>query len=343
MDLHKIIGRLFILGFRGTGLSPGNGIIEDIRARNLGGIILFDRFLSGEKADTNIASRSQVKVLCAELQAHADTKLLIGVDQEGGMVRRLKEEHGFPPLPSAEEMGRDKSGNVSALHARRTGEILADSGINCNFAPVADLNSNDKNPIIGKIGRSFSENPMVVAAHCEKWIDGLSRSGVLACMKHFPGHGSSTTDSHKGFVDIGKSWRREELLPYRHLIEKEKVQAIMMGHLFHKDLDARHPASISATVIGDLLRKKMHYEGLVITDDMQMRGITERYGLFEAIVLALSAGADLIVLGNNLEYDADILKKAIHSVEDAVNTGHLSAETLVRAYERVQRVKETLR
>ncbi|MBM9604389.1 glycoside hydrolase family 3 protein [Desulfopila inferna] len=342
MDLRKIIGQLFILGFRGATLTMENQIREDIVTGNLGGIILFDNFLSASEKDSNIVSRPQLENLCDRLQSLAEIKLLIGVDQEGGAVRRLKQRHGFPPLPSAAEMGRDTSCRESATHARRTGELLAAIGINCDFAPVADINVNLNNPIIGKIGRSFSSSPREVAAHCEQWLDGLKHSGVLGCLKHFPGHGSSTTDSHKGWVDISRSWKRQELIPYAELIEKGKVQAVMMGHLFHSDFDAEHPASLSADIIGGLLRGEMHYAGLVITDDLQMRGITERYGIPEAIVQAFSAGVDMIILGNNLEYDPGILHKAVNAVEQAVESGYLSLETLRKSYDRVQKIKEEI-
>lgn len=342
MELRKIIGQLFIIGFRGANLPPEGTVAKCIAAEHPGGIILFDNFLSGTEKDSNIISGPQLKNLCNTLQSFAETKLLIGVDQEGGAVQRLKERHGFPPLPSAAEMGDDASSADSAACARLTGEILAGVGINCNFAPVADVNVNADNPIIGKLGRSFSGDPATVAHHCEKWLDGLRYCGVLGCMKHFPGHGSSTADSHKGWVDISRSWESKELIPYTQLIARGKVQAVMMGHLFHSGFDAHHPASLSAGIIAGLLRNEMGYDGLVITDDLQMRAITGRYTISEAVVRAFSAGADMIILGNNLAYDADILHKAVDSVEQAVDSGLLAVEKLKRSWERVRKIKEEI-
>jgi beta-N-acetylhexosaminidase len=342
MNLRKAIAQLFMTGFRGDNLAEENRIATDIASFNLGGVILFDHFLSGPPATSNIISKEQLQNLCRELQSLTKTNLFIGVDQEGGSVQRLQEKHGFAPIASAEEMGKDSSLAKSTTQARRTGELLAEVGINWNFAPVADLNIEPDNPIIGKIGRSFGKNALAVCNHCEVWLDELRQFGVMGCLKHFPGHGSSTTDSHKGFVDISKTWHPEELLPYSRLIKRNKVDAVMMGHLYHEDLDPHYPASLSGNITQGMLRTTMHYNNLVITDDMQMKAITERYGLFEAIVLAIHAGADMIILGNNLDYDEDLLQKAIDSVEKAIQDGRLSRKTVFTALQRINRAKKSI-
>ena len=211
-----------------------------------------------------------------------------------------------------------------------------------NFAPVADLNSNPQSPVIGKIERSFSADPTVVTKHCEIWLDELHNAGVLGCLKHFPGHGSSTVDSHEDFVDISKTWNNRELAPYRDLINRGKVQAIMMGHLFHKDFDEIYPASLSRNTVDGFLRKEMRFEGAVITDDLQMKAITSRYGLLDAILLALNGGVDMIIIGNNLANDQDILARAIEYIEHAVHQKKITIDTLEKAYNRVQQLKDNL-
>lgn len=343
MDLRDKLGQLFILGFQGSCAAKGDAIAEDITHRNLGGVILFDRFIAGKKSANNITSPQQVQQLCTELQSLSPTKLLISIDQEGGMVRRLKPKEGFPDLPSAAHMGDTQDDlEESRHHAERTGKLLAELGINLNFAPVADLNVNPLNPIIGKIGRSFSRNPEAVGKHCEIWLDSMQKWGVLGCMKHFPGHGSSAGDSHKQFVDISSTWIAEEFLPYQYILSLKKVHAIMAGHLFHKEFDQQHPASLSQKFIEGTLRSKLRYTGIVITDDMQMRGITDRYGILDAIVLALSAGVDIIVVGNNIEYDPDILKKAIDYIGKSIEQGRLPIERIEQAHARVKMAKEKL-
>lgn len=337
-----MIGQLFIIGFQGDTLQKGSMIVEDIVERNLGGVILFDRFLAGKSKTNNIVSSQQLKQLNGELQQLSDTPLFIGVDQEGGRVCRLKEENGFPASPTALEICKKNRVKFSAEKAELIASTLAETGINFNFAPVADLDLNPENPVIGKLQRSFSANPNKVVEQCQIWLDCHRKLGVLGCLKHFPGHGSSEDDSHQGFVDITNSWEEIELVPYKELIFQNKIDAIMMGHLFHSGMDSQYPASLSSKIIGNLLRKKLNFKGVILTDDMQMKAITDRFGLQESIILALSAGADLIIFGNNLSYDASILKKAVTYVEDAIADKLLSSDIIVRAYNRVQQLKREL-
>lgn len=342
MDIHQLLGQLFILGFRGNTVSDTSPIAIDISTRNLGGVILFDNFLEAPAESSNIVSPGQLSSLCNMLQSLSSSKLIIGIDQEGGKVRRIKEKHGFPSMPSAEEMGQDESFQESLQQAMKFGKLLAQNGINMNFAPVADLNSNPENPIIGMLGRSFSADPEVTVKHCEIWLEQMENQGVLGCMKHFPGHGSSTKDSHKDFVDISNSWQENELTPYRNLIAQNRVRAIMLGHLFHFELDSQYPASLSTKIVGDLLRQQLQFNGLVITDDMQMKAITNRYGLLDAVVMALNASVDMIIIGNNLDYDPEILIKIFNHISKALRQGTLSSNTLEKAYMRVQNFKAAL-
>lgn len=339
MDLENLIGQHFILGFQGHDLNDASPIVEDISRRNLGGVILFDTFLFGRKESNNILSSDQIQKLCKKLQDKAVTRLFITIDQEGGKVRRLKEKYGFPAMPSAQEMGRDSYCRISSSVAHNTGKLLAEIGINCDFAPVADVNINPANPVIGSLGRSFSDDPSMVTNHCLAWLDGLHSHGVLGCLKHFPGHGSSTLDSHQGLVDITHSWQKAELLPYEKLIQTGKAQAIMIGHLYLKQIDHEYPASLSYKIIQELLRTKLNFNGLVFTDDLQMRGITDKYGLLDAIIQALAAGVDLIIIGNNLDYEPDILKKAIAYVKKAIQQGKLSEQALHQSYQRITTFK----
>ncbi len=342
MNIDSLIGQHFILGFQGHNLTDTNPIYTDITSRNLGGVILFDRFLHGNKEVNNIRSSVQLQSLCRSLQKAADNRLIIAIDQEGGRVRRLKEIHGFPPVPSAAAMGEKVDCSTTTQVALSTGELLAGLGINMNFAPVADVNVNPENPIIGRLDRSFSPEPEEVVHHCLAWLEGLRQHNVMGCLKHFPGHGSSTVDSHKGFVDISNSWQEFELLPYEKIIPTGKAGAIMMGHLYLRHLDQQYPASLSKKIITELLRQRLNYSGIVITDDLQMKGVTEKYGILDAIVLSLAAGADLLIIGNNLDYDPDILKKAINHVKKALQRGDLDEDLLLQSSQRISTLKDIL-
>lgn len=338
MELKNEIGQLFMFGFQGTALTDDSPIVEDLCKRNLGGVILFDKLLAKKKAENNIKSPSQLKALTASLQHYAQNPLLIAVDQEGGLVKRLKNETGFPETKSAQELGDTDDPTLTAIHASCTAASLKTVGINLNLAPCIDLNSNPENPVIGKLGRSFSKNPETVSRHAAIWINEHRKQKILTCLKHFPGHGSSRTDSHLGFTDISKTWDKNELLPFKNLIRQNLADCIMLGHLFQSKFDADYPTSLSSSMIQTVLRKDLAFNGLVITDDLQMRAITDRYGLAESVCLALAAGADMLIIGNNLDYDPLLLQKIIPVILTAIDGGKIPEKRIKQALQRVKRI-----
>ncbi len=341
-SLKQKIGQLFILGFTGDTITADHPIAQDIGKRNLGGVILFDRCLAGSKDTNNIIDAEQLKLLTASLQDLAEGPLLVAVDQEGGKVSRFKKERGFPATPAAVDLGCAPDLGATIASAKQTARMLRDVGVNFNLAPVVDLNIYQENPIIGRYGRSFSADPSIVSAHSGAWIKEHRLQGILSCLKHFPGHGSSRTDSHLGFVDITDTWNEAELLPYQELINTNRADAIMIGHLFHRKFDEQYPATLSHSTIGTLLRQQLRFDGAVITDDMQMKAITGQYGLEDACCKALAAGADLVIIGNNLNYDPDILSKVVKTILRGLNQGIISEERLENAWSRVQKFKQSI-
>ena len=344
MDLKKRLGNLFILGFSGPELVSGSRIEEDISERNLGGVILFDRNLHNPALPGNITSPQQLRRLTAALRNCSSETLLIGVDQEGGLVQRLNLRNGFSATPSAAAMGSAAGGAAgTSAQAEQTAQTLAAAGINLNFAPVVDLNSNRKNPIIGRIGRSFAEEPETVIEHAWAWICAHKRQGVVSCLKHFPGHGSSAADSHLGFVDISASWQENELTPYRELIKRGAIEMVMAGHLFNRHIDPVYPAPLSHATITGLLRQDLGFAGVVLTDDIQMKGITDRYDLSEVLCRSFAAGIDMIVIGNNLAYAPAVLDAALAAVLAGLRQGSVSEERLYSALDRVQKLKTSMK
>jgi beta-N-acetylhexosaminidase len=339
--LRDMIGQMLLVGFRGATLDDDAPILRDIRERNLGGVILFDRDVLLRSSDRNIESPEQVRALTARLQAEAATPLFIAVDQEGGRVRRLKEERGFPPAPSARAMGQAAPA-ATRLEGERTGELLAGLGVNVNFAPVVDVDVNHDSPAIGRLERSFSADPDAVADHALEFCRGQQSQGVLSCLKHFPGHGGATEDSHLGLTDVSRTWTPAELRPYEVLIPLRACPMVMAGHLFVRQLDDTRPASLSTAVLTGLLRRKLGFEGLIVSDDMQMKAITAHYGAAEAMVMAVAAGTDILVFGNNLEYDPDIAAKAVDTLERAVMDGRLPKQRIQESFRRIQAAKRDL-
>lgn len=339
MNLEQQIAQLLIIGFKGDRLIPGSTLADDLGKRALGGVILFDRLLAESLTDNNIHTAEQTAKLCTDLQNCAGGNLLIAVDQEGGRVSRFKAERGFPTTVSAACLGKSENPGNTRLNAACTAAMLDFLGINLNLAPVVDLNLRDDNPIINRYERSFSPDPKTVSRHAEAWIDAHRQKGILSCLKHFPGHGSSRDDSHLGFVDVSESWQALELEPYRTLIEDGKADAVMVGHLFNSHLDPLLPAPLSNATIGGVLRHDLGFTGAVITDDMQMKAITDRYDLAEACVMALTAGADIIIIGNNLAYDPEIVRKTVARICEAVRNGRLPEGRIVEAWQRVKKLK----
>lgn len=340
-SLDVKIGQLLMVGFRGVSVSDSSSIVQDIRAGRVGGVILFDYDVLQKQSGRNIQSPQQVKSLCASLQAHSKIPLLIAIDEEGGKVSRLKPKYGFRQTVSAAYLGRLKSLDSTRTHAARTADLLSEVGINLNFAPVCDVAVNLQNPVIAKLDRSFSRNPDSVALHARAVVEAHHAKGVLTALKHFPGHGSSQSDSHLGLVDVSNTWSRVELMPFQTLISQGDADIVMTAHIFNASWDTL-PATLSRNVIQGMLREELKFDGVVCSDDMQMKAITAHYGLEESLKLALNAGVDMLIFGNNLDYDEDIAEKASALIKKLIGRGAIKVERIEEAYRRVMRLKSRL-
>jgi len=336
-------GQMLMIGFRGLAVDSLSPIMQDIRKRRIGGVILFDYDVPSGSPVRNIRSPRQVKTLVSDLQKATSVPLFIAIDQEGGKVCRLKEKFGFPPSVSAQYLGSLNSVETTKRYADATAETLAALGINLNFAPVVDLNVNPDNPVIGRLERSFSDDPAVVTRHALTVIDSLHNHGVLSAIKHFPGHGSSLNDSHKGFVDITDTWSTEELRPFGDIVESGRCDMVMTAHIFNEKLDHVWPATLSSRVTGGILRGNMGYTGVVVSDDMQMNAIRQHYGLETAIERAILAGVDILVFANNSVFEEDIASRAIAIIEKLVREGKIPAGRIDESCARIVKLKEKLR
>lgn len=339
-------GQMIMTGFRGTGEDPTSEdlaeVLADIRAGRVGGIILFDRDALTKTPGRNIVSLEQTRLLITRLQASAPVPLFVGVDQEGGRVRRFREEHGVPYTPSAHEFGLG-SPQTTYNEALRLGRTLRAVGVNLDFAPSLDVDVNPQSPAIGALGRSFSADPLIVSAHGRAFAKGLAEAGVLSCYKHFPGHGSATTDTHNGLADISSTWQRTEIAPYRALLGTQPPAMVMMGHVVLRQKTGDLPASLSRKAVGGMLRRDLGWKGVVITDDLQMQAIEGQYSTREAVKLAVLAGVDILLFGNNLKHDPKEGSK-IHAVlVDLVRAGEIPPRRIEESYNRIMKLKADLR
>jgi beta-N-acetylhexosaminidase len=340
--LESQAGQMIMCGFRGLQIEPEAPILKDLQAGRCGGVILFDRDLQLKSDVRNIADTDQVAALVRQLQARAEKPLLIAVDQEGGKVARLKPRHGFAAWPSAQALGKTNDLETTRQVGSSIGKALSSLGVNLNLAPVVDVNANPANPVIGRLGRSFSDQPEQVAAHAGAFIQGLHEWGVLSCIKHFPGHGSSSTDSHLGLTEITESWSRTELLPYQALIQAGLCDMIMTGHLVHQGLDPVFPATLSRAILRDLLREELEFKGVIVSDDLQMKAIRNEFSLSRAILHSVRAGVDILLFGNNLEYDPHIARTAHSILVRLVKEGVIARARIQASWTRIQTLKNRL-
>jgi beta-N-acetylhexosaminidase len=342
-NLDFKIGQMLMVGFHGLEVDNGHFIVRDIRERHVGGVVLFDYDVPSQQAVRNVESPSQVKGLIASLKSASANPLLVAIDQEGGTVARLKERHGFPATVSHRHLGQLDDLETTHKQAALIAKTLADLGINLNLAPVVDLCANPDNPIIARYERCFSADPLVVTHQALQFIRAHHEQGGLCALKHFPGHGSSTGDSHLGFTDVTDTWSRVELEPYIRIIGSGQADAIMTAHVFTANLDKQYPATLSQATIKGILRKELNYDGVVISDDMQMGAIINRYGFEVAIRKAIEAGIDILVFANNSVYEEDVARHAIGVIRELVRKGIISEPRIDESYRRIQRLKSRLR
>jgi len=299
-SIKKMIGRMLVVGFNEEKITKNSQIYKDIKKYNLGGVILFDRYYTDRNRVKNIRSPKQLKKLTSSLQKITKENLIISVDQEGGKVARLKEAYGFNITESAKKIGEKSDVKFAKNIYASLADELSNNGINCDFAPVVDLSVNENNRVIFGLERSYGKSAQKVVKFAEIFIDELKKRDVISVLKHFPGHGSSLGDSHKGFVDVTQTWSEKELEPYSLLIAKSKVDMIMTAHVFNKNLDEKYPATLSRKVNTEILRNKLGFKGLIISDDLQMKAISKHYSLKETVTLAINAGVNMLLFGNQL-------------------------------------------
>ena len=312
-----------MVGFEGTGLSPDFAAF--LREYRPGGVILFSR---------NLESVDQIVELTNELQRRSpQSPLLISIDQEGGRVSRLPKE--FTIFPPCEVLGRCNSTELTYGVAAVVARELNAVGINMNMAPVLDVNSNPANPIIGD--RAFGTTPEPVCTMALATIRGLQDNYVVACGKHFPGHGDTSTDSHKELPVVSASRQRleqMELRPFQYAVENG-VATLMTAHVLYQALDAQRPATLSQAIVGRMLREELRYEGVVLTDDLEMHAIIDHYGIEEATVQSILAGCDMPLICK----DRDRVVAGMTAMEKAVTEGTVTIERLERSLARIARLK----
>lgn len=333
LTLEQKAARMIIVGMRGNTI---NAAVKADIDRGVAGIILFEHNIC-PVTDCN-DSKARLGRLCRDLRDYAGrSSFIVSVDQEGGRVNRLKTKYGFPTMISAERIGKINNTDTTRKYGAVIAGAVSDAGFNVNFTPCVDVDVNPLCPVIGKVERSYSDNEETVARHASIIIGEHHKKGVVTSLKHFPGHGSSQVDSHKGFTDVTNSWSERELIPFKKLIDNGMCDMVMVGHLFNSKIDPVYPATLSKKTIDGLLRTQLGWNGVVITDDMHMKAISENYTLEESLELAINAGIDLIILSSNIPGHTDpVSKEAIDAICRLVRSGKIPESRLDESIERVE-------
>jgi beta-N-acetylhexosaminidase len=315
-ELEARAARLLSVGFGGTEVSPE---LRELVQRGVRNVVLFAR---------NVVEPEQVLALTQSIKSSCAEPIAIAVDQEGGPVRRLRK--GFTELPAMRALGYAGDAEL----ARRTGAVLGRElravGIDWNFAPVLDVDTNPQNPVIGK--RAFHRDAARVAELAVALAQGLADEGVAACGKHFPGHGDTEQDSHLDLPQLPHSLQRllaVELVPFAAAV-RAKIASVMSAHVVFSALDREFPATLSPTVLKGILRDRLGYEGLIVSDDLEMSAIVEHYGIAEAMVRGLNAGVDCFLVCHTPER----MHAAIDSTVRALEQGRVGPELVDGALQR---------
>lgn len=332
-DIKSKIAKMLIIGFDTPTANESDYIYKCISELGVGGIILFDIFYNDKTKFKNIQNPQQLKELTAQLQSISENKLLIAIDQEGGKVARLKKESGFSEALSAKDIAMLELEEAKKSYSKLSSE-LHELGINLDFAPLVDLGLNKSSDVIYKLDRTYSDDPNEVVKYAEVFMDSLHSHKVISCLKHFPGHGSASGDSHEGFVDVTDTWSEVELEPYKKLLYK--TQMIMTAHVFNKNIDDKYPATLSYKTNTKLLRESLGYNGVIIGDDLQMGAIKEHFTNEEALKLSINSGVDLVMYCNQLGEDS--AEAVIETIYKLVIDGEIPKERIEESNKRINKL-----
>ena len=338
VTLRQKIGQMIIVTFTGDSLGKRTASLDTLKSDLAEGLIGGVTYYTWSN---NLKNPAQISLLSSQLQQNAKIPLLIATDQEGGSVARLGASNGFQSSKTAYQLGTiiNKEDSTRAQASMMAG-WLRQNGINTDYAPDADVNVNPTSPAIGALGRSFSSKPDSVAAHVGWFIDEMHKKNIMTTVKHFPGHGSATTDSHLGFTDISTSWTTQELIPFQSVISNRTADIVMMGHLFNRSLDSIYPASLSYNVVTNILRKQLGFDGIIITDAMNMGAITQNYGFEQSIVLAVKAGVNLLLYPMNFDsLNRSLARTIVGLIEKNVQSGIIPQSCIDDSYTRIMNLK----
>lgn len=326
-DLDKKIGQMIIVGFKGDNIKNTKKIQKQIKSGKISGVILFQK---------NIKTKEDLAEMNKRFLSLNDITPFVAIDNEGGMIQR----HNFFNNLSAKEVSKLNDDDTQKEYEKMA-QSLKELNINFNFAPVVDLELNKKS-IISKKNRSYGDNPEVVYKNSKIFIEEHNKKNIATAIKHFPGHGSIDIDTHLSFADATNTFQESELQPYRDLKDYNHINGVMVSHIFNSNFDEKYPASLSEKTI-DYLKNEIGFDGLIISDDMDMGAIRKNYSFDEALKLSINSGINVLIFSNNIQfYDRNIVNKIHKSIKKQIKSGEIKAENIDSSYKKIINFKKNL-
>lgn len=339
-SLEQMAGQMIVVGFEGDKASDAGvaALMGELEAGRLGGVMYLRK---------NVTSLAAVREMNEQFRAASPDLLpFITLDQEGGAVERLTKAVGFTEIPNAATIAARRSPlEAEAIYSKMAADVAA-QGFSVNFGPVADLNRNPDNQIIAKFGRAYGTDAATVIDYDAAFIKAHRAAGVATALKHFPGHGSSSGDSHEGFVDITSTWSQEELEPYRVLVAEGLADMVMVGHLYHADYadaDGETPSSLSGRWINGVLRQDLGFDGVVISDDLEMGAIRDHFTFEDTITEAVRAGVDVLLFSNTANYRVGLPGEVLDILLSEAGADPEFAARIEESYNRIMALKARLK
>ena len=329
-DLDFKIGQMIIIGFNGNSTKSFGfkKVLNQIKNNEISGVLLFQK---------NIKSKEDLIKMNKKITSNSSIIPFISIDNEGGIVQR----YDFYKHKSASKVSK-----LDTTEAHKEYEKLAlaqkELGINLNFAPCVDLEIN-QNSIIKKKERSYGTNPDIVSKYAEIFIDEHNKINIATSIKHFPGHGSVSGDTHKGFVDATHTFQKEELIPYYNLKKYDELNMVMVSHIFNSNIDKNYPASLSKNTINDLLINEIGFNGIIISDDYDMLAIRKNYSLRDIVVNSINSGVNILLFSNNIKTkDKNLPKKIKKIIKKEIKLKNIKESDINKSYQKIIEFKNRL-
>lgn len=331
------IGQMIMIGIgKRQNFDSNDSFLYNLQKGYVGGIILYEKNIDRK------TPKSSLKNMVLGYQKNARIPMFVSIDEEGGRVNRLKPKYGFLETRSAANLSKINNPDTTKTYTLNAVNNMYEIGVNLNYAPDVDVAINPDNPVIAKVERSYGATAKEVIPMAKSVIEIHHLMGVGTVLKHFPGHGSSKSDTHYGVADVTDYWQFEELYPYKALLDSGVVDGIMTAHIVNENLDSRKlPATLSDKIITGILREFLNYDGVVFSDDMQMHAISKQYGFENAVKMAVLAGVDVLMFANNVPGFENVTVKDLHGyIRKMVEEGEISPERIKISYDRVMKLKQ---